>query len=94
MIKYYDGREYNTKTAKVVRTKLFGVKTFDPSKPKPSRQTLYRKRNGEYFLHEEFTYTDAPGDMDIKPIKPEEARFWLWSFFGLTDCFSLIKMTE
>lgn len=48
MKKIIDGRMYNTETAKVI---AYNSNNLPKSELEYCMETLYRKRNGEYFLH-------------------------------------------
>lgn len=82
MKKIIDGRMYNTETAKVV---AYGGNGLPDSEFGYCWETLYRKRNGEYFLHGEggpyspYSHcTDGHlyGGEKIVPFYEEDAKEW------------------
>ena len=82
MKKVIDGRKYSTDTATLVGTFDSGDSADDPEH---WSESLYRKRNGEYFLHQVGGADSAycryiggepvPGE-DIEPLSYGAARRW------------------
>lgn len=82
MKKIIDGKRYDTSTAREVGSDSYS----NPSDFAYWCETLYQKRNGEYFLHGEggarSKYARAIGQSswsggeDIRPLTFEEARLW------------------
>lgn len=62
-----NGRSYDTDTAILVGEHVSG----EPIEPGYTRETLYRKREGEYFLVVRDTYT-----VRVVPLKHSEADAW------------------
>ena len=62
-----NGREYDTDTAILVGEVCHG----EPMEPGYTRETLYRRREGEYFVVVRDTYT-----VRVVPLKYKEAVAW------------------
>lgn len=82
MKKIIDGRMYNTETAKVI---AYNSNNLPKSELEYCMETLYRKRNGEYFLHGDggayspynrCVQGHLCGDEKIIPLCEEEAKEW------------------
>ncbi len=62
-----NGRSYDTDTATLIGEHVSG----EPMGPGYTRETLYRKREGEYFVVVRDTYT-----VRVVPLKYKEAEAW------------------
>ena len=62
-----NGRSYDTDTATLVGEVCHG----EPMEPGYTRETLYRKRGGEYFVVVRDAYT-----VRVLPLKHSEAEMW------------------
>ena len=67
MKRVINGRRYDTDKATLVGEACHG----EPMQPGYTRETLYRKRGGEYFIVVQGTYT-----YDMVPLKYKEAQAW------------------
>ena len=62
-----DGRTYDTDTATLIGEHVSG----EPMEPGYTRETLYRKRGGEYFVVVRDAYL-----IRVVPLKHSEAEMW------------------
>ena len=73
------GRRYDTDKATIVGETAFG----EPDELGYTRQTLYRKRGGEYFVRTQGPYTLD----DIVPLRHGEASKWVMDNMGMAAFF-------
>ena len=82
MKRVINGRRYDTDKATLVGEACHG----EPMEAGYTRETLYRKRGGEYFIVVQGTYT-----FDIVPLKYKEAEAWLIANKGMSLYYEEFK---
>lgn len=83
MKRVINGRRYDTDKATLVGETMFG----EPGEAGYTRQSLYRKRGGEYFARTQGPYTlDA-----IVPLTHKEAREWVMDNKGMALYYEEFK---
>lgn len=83
MKRVINGRRYDTDKATLVGETVFG----EPGEVGYTRQSLYRKRGGEYFARTQGPYTlDA-----IVPLTPKEAEEWVMDNKGMAAYYEEFK---
>lgn len=80
------GKRYNTETAQRV---------FVSESPEPSgseyweRETLYRKRSGEFFLVTERAEASPQPTDELRPLRPDEAEAWAEAYMPAAETEAL-----
>lgn len=100
MKKLIDGRRYDTDAAKMLGSYTF----LTPDNPAYWKETLYRKRTGEYFLHgcggSMSRYAEPAGGSDwtdgekLFPMTPDEAKEWARKCLGQNEYERLFEIPE
>lgn len=72
--------KYDTETA----TKIIEYTKVCWILPKSYKSTLYRKRNGDYFLYDRYIFI-KDHDCHIYPISEDAAKHFVLSHFGTTE---------
>ena len=82
MKRVINGRRYDTDKATLVGEACHG----EPMEPGYTRETLYRKRGGEYFIVVQGAYT-----FDVVPLKYKEVQAWYIDNMGAAAYYEEFK---